>query len=314
MSSKKIVVIGSLNYDIIVKQQRMPKKGETYAGDEMVQSPGGKGSNQAAQCAKLGLPTFMVGKVGDDRFGQALVGALTAVGVNTSNIKKQGSTGMGLVHVMPDGDYYSTIIKGANALITKSDINGIKSLIDSAGFIILQQEIPAEVIEYIITISENADTKIVLNNAPAKKIKDEILKRVDILVVNETEAAFMIGREIQTVEDAINAGKKLLPKTSGMVVITLGVEGAVVVTNEYVRFQPAHKVKAVDATGAGDSYIGAFVYGLANPFTIDECMAFASTVSCITVTKDGGQDSFPTKKEVEEFLNHRSGDAVKREA
>ncbi|MDD9150477.1 MULTISPECIES: ribokinase [unclassified Sporolactobacillus] len=311
MSSKNIVVIGSLNYDIILKQQRMPHKGETYVGDEMVQGPGGKGSNQAAQCAKLGLPTTMVGKVGDDRFGEALVGALKAVGVNVSMIRKQGSTGMGLVHVMPDGDYYSTIIKGANTLITKNDIDEIKDLMDQAGFIILQQEIPQEIIDYIITTCENSASKIVLNNAPAKKIKADVLKKADVLVVNETEAAFMIGREIQTVDDGAEAGKEILPLTGGMVVVTLGSAGAIVVTEKQALYQPAYKVRAVDTTGAGDSYIGAFVYGLANQFSVKESMAFASKVSAITVTKNGGQDSFPTKREVEAFSNFTSGQVAK---
>ena len=298
MESKNVVVIGSLNYDIIVKQQRMPHKGETFVADELIQSPGGKGANQAAQCAKLGLPTIMFGKVGDDRFGEALVGSLTAFGVNTSYIKKQGSTGLGVVHVMPDGDYYSTIVKGANGLITVNDIDEIAHLFDSTAFIVLQQEIPEEVVEYIIEKYKNASLKIVLNNAPARKIKETILKSVDILVVNETEASFMSGKPIHSSSDAINVGKELLALTGGMVVITLGKEGSVAITESFCDFFPAENVQAVDATGAGDSFIGALIYAMSEGFAIDQCMKFATHVSGITVTKEGGQDSFPTKSDI----------------
>jgi ribokinase len=299
MELKKVVVIGSLNYDIIVKQQRMPNKGETFIGDELIQGPGGKGANQAAQCAKLGLPTIMVGKIGDDRFGEALVGSLTAFGVDTSYIKKLGSTGIGVVHVMPDGDYYSSIVKGANDLITVSDIDEIAHLFTSATFIVLQQEIPEEVVEYIIEKYKKEHLKIILNNAPARKIKETILQSVDILVVNETEASFMSGKLIKSASDAMNIGKELLPQTGGMVVITLGKEGSVVITDSYCNFFQAEKVAAIDATGAGDSFIGALIYALSEGLSIEQCMRFATHVSAITVTREGGQDSFPTKKEIE---------------
>ncbi|MDD9786631.1 ribokinase [Priestia megaterium] len=302
MEVKNVVVIGSLNFDIIVKQQRMPNKGETFTADELVQGPGGKGANQAAQCAKLGLPTVMVGKVGDDRFGEALVGSLTAFGVNTSYIKKLGSTGMGLVHVMPDGDYYSTIVKGANDLITRNDIDEIAHLLDSSSFIVLQQEIPEDVIEYIITKYESNDLKIVLNNAPAREVREDILRYVDVLVVNETEASFMSGKPINSAADAINIGKEMLPLTGGMVVITLGKDGSVVVTESYSNFFPAENVQAVDATGAGDSFIGALIYAMSEGLSIDQCMKFATHISAITVTKEGGQHSFPTKKDIESIL------------
>jgi ribokinase len=302
VEAKNIVVIGSLNFDIIVKQQRLPDKGETFIADELIQGPGGKGANQAAQCAKLGLPTIMVGKVGDDRFGNALVGSLSAVGVNTSYIKRLGSTGMGIVHVMPDGDYYSTIVKGANDLITLQDIDEINDVLVSSSFIVLQQEIPEQVIEYIISKYEHTDTIIVLNNAPARVVKESILKAVDILVVNETEASFMVGKPMDSVDTAINIGKELLPLTGGMVVITLGKEGSVVVTSSHCEFVPAENVQAVDATGAGDSFIGALIYALSEGLSINQCMRFATHVSAVTVTKEGGQHSFPTQRDLESVL------------
>jgi ribokinase len=300
--TKQVAVIGSLNYDIIVKQQRMPHKGETFIADTLIQGPGGKGANQAAQCAKLGMPTIMIGKVGQDRFGDALVGSLTAIGVDTSYIKRIGSTGLGVVHVMPDGDYYSSIIKGANELITIQDIDEVVGDLKNAAFIILQQEIPQQITEYIIERFKDSETQIVLNNAPARHIPSDVLRGVNLLVVNESEAAFMAGKPITTIEEASNAGKELQAITGNTVIVTLGKEGSIAVNNEQNEYFAAKNVKAVDATGAGDSFIGALVYSLSKGQSLDECMKFATEVSAKTVMKEGGQESFPTERELRKGL------------
>jgi ribokinase len=300
--TKQVAVIGSLNYDIIVKQQRMPHKGATFIADTLIQGPGGKGANQAAQCAKLGMPTIMIGKVGQDRFGDALVGSLTAIGVDTSYIKRIGSTGLGVVHVMPDGDYYSSIIKGANELITIQDIDEVVGDLKNAAFIILQQEIPQQITEYIIERFKDSETQIVLNNAPARHIPSDVLRGVNLLVVNESEAAFMAGKPITTIEEASNAGKELQAITGNTVIVTLGKEGSIAVNNEQNEYFAAKNVKAVDATGAGDSFIGALVYSLSKGQSLDECMKFATEVSAKTVMKEGGQESFPTERELRKGL------------
>ena len=306
MSAKKVVVIGSLNYDIIVKQDRMPLKGETFTGNDLVQGPGGKGSNQAAECALLGLNTSMIGKVGDDRFGEALIGSLKASGVDTSHIKKFGITGLGLVHVMPDGDYYSTIIKGANYLITKDDIYEAKDMIQEADYLILQQEIPECVTEYIIEEFGDSPIYLILNNAPAKNIKNDLLNKIDMLIVNESEVSFMINQEIQTYEEAINAATKLRELVKDTVIVTLGSKGSVAVNKNEVLTCSAEKVEAIDASGAGDSYIGGIVYGLVNNMSLEDSMIFASKVGAITVTRNGGQDSFPTIEEVNKALKEKN--------
>jgi len=296
--TKRVAVIGSLNYDIIVKQQRMPDKGETFIADTLIQGPGGKGANQAAQCAKLGMPTVMIGKVGQDRFGDALVGSLAAIGVDTSCIKRIGSTGIGVVHVMPDGDYYSSIIKGANELITIQDIEDIAEKLQETSYIILQQEIPQQVTEYVIGRFKDSSTQIVLNNAPARTIPRDILQFVDVLVVNESEASHMAGKPVKTIAEAADIGKELHSMTESTVIVTLGKEGSIAVDGKGSNYFPAKRVDAVDATGAGDSFIGALVYGLSEGYALEECMKLATEVSAITVMKEGGQDSFPTKSEI----------------
>lgn len=177
MNKPYVVVIGSLNYDIIAKQERMPEKGETVTGQDVVQGPGGKGANQAAATSLLGVPTYMVGKVGDDRFGDALVGSLQAFKVNVDHIGRLGSTGLGLVHSMPDGDYYSTVIPGANQLIGPEDVDEISDLVSEAEYLILQEEISLTTTDYILEKFADEPVKIVLNDAPGHVLSDQQLSR-----------------------------------------------------------------------------------------------------------------------------------------
>lgn len=298
MSSNKVIVIGSLNYDMNIHQERMPQKGEVVTGTTCIESPGGKGSNQAAICAKLGLDTTMIGCVGADSFGKILKTALKQAGVNTDYIKETGSTGLGIVHVMPDGDYYSTLIKGANYLITKQDIDEILSLLKQSQYLLLQQEIPEEIISYIIEQVKNDDICIILNNAPARKIPTKILQRLDYLIVNETEAGFMTDMSVNTVEEATLAGTKLKSQMNGNIIITLGVKGSMAFyDNNIFKCEPI-KVNAIDASGAGDCYIGSFVYSLAQKMSIPQAMQFASKASAIAVSKHGVQEAFPTLEDI----------------
>lgn len=300
MCAKKVVVIGSLNFDIIAKQNRMPQKGETMSGDDLVYAAGGKGGNQAAACALLGLDTTMIGCVGQDIFGDILIKTLTNCGVDTHLLKKRNTSGTGIVHTMPDGDYYSTVIHGANYAITKEDIDEHMDVIKNADYLIFQQEIPDEILPYVLDKLNDSNVTVLLNNAPARFVNDETLAKIDYLIVNETEAGFMVNHPVDNFEVAKESCQELLKKVKRGVVITLGAIGSVAVTNEETFECHSQAVKAVDATGAGDSYIGAFVYGLSQNMTLQKCMKFASKVSAITVTKTGGQTSFPTLKEVTE--------------
>lgn len=301
MDKKNVVVIGSLNYDIIVQQDRMPLKGETYCGNTLVTGPGGKGSNQAAACALLGMNTSMIGCVGQDSFGTILKELLESKGVNVSAVRETGCTGAGIVHTMPDGDYYSTIVHGANYEINQNDIDCHLNLLQNADYVIMQEEIPTDVMVYAMTkLADLPQVTVLLNNAPAQKVPAELLNRVDYLILNETEASYMSDLPVQDKDDAKTAGKKLLSKVRKGVIITLGEKGSVTVCkNEVYSCEPV-KVTAVDATGAGDSYIGALAFGLSQSMRMDRCMDFASHVSAIAVTGHGGQDSFPDLDQVYE--------------
>ena len=304
MKEKKAVIIGSLNYDIILKQKRLPKIGETFVADSITMCGGGKGANQAVQLSKLGGKAFMAGCVGNDKFGEELLSNLQKHNVNTDNVKlsEKNNTGMGIVNVFDDGKLIATITRGANYDITNSDIDKIKNEIISAQIIILQMEIPIEVIEYVINLASKHDVYIILNAAPACEIKEEVLSKVNCLVVNETEASFYLNKEINDVKSSIENCEELYGKIKDLLIITLGENGSLLYDGKEKLHIKARKAEVTETTGAGDSFIGAFAYKLLNDSSYQEAAEFASPVSSITVTKIGAQDSMPTYEEVKKFL------------
>ena len=304
MKEKKAVIIGSLNYDIILKQKRLPKIGETFVADSITMCGGGKGANQAVQLSKLGGKAFMAGCVGNDKFGEELLSNLQKHNVNTDNVKlsEKNNTGMGIVNVFDDGKLIATITRGANYDITNSDIDKIKNEIISAQIIILQMEIPIEVIEYVINLASKHDVYIILNAAPACEIKEEVLSKVNCLVVNETEASFYLNKEINDVKSSIENCEELYGKIKDLLIITLGENGSLLYDGKEKLHIKARKAEVTETTGAGDSFIGAFAYKVLNDFSYKEAAEFASLVSSITVTKIGAQDSMPTYEEVKKFL------------
>ena len=304
MKEKKAVIIGSLNYDIILKQKRLPQIGETFVADSITMCGGGKGANQAVQLSKLGGKAFMAGCVGNDKFGDELLANLQKHNVNTDNVKvsEKSNTGMGIVNVFDDGKLIATITRGANYDITDSDIDKIKDEIINARMVILQMEIPVEVTEYVINLASRHDVYIILNAAPACNIKKDVLAKVNCLVVNETEASFYLNKEINDVQSAMDNCEELYKKIKDLLIITLGENGSLLYDGKEKLHIKAKKVKVTETTGAGDSFIGAFAYKILNDSSYKEAAEFASLVSSITVTKIGAQDSMPAYEEVTEFL------------
>ena len=227
--NKKITVIGSLNYDVILKIPRLPFKGETLTANGATFSAGGKGANQAVQAAKLHTPTYMVGCVGTDAAADFLVSTAKQYGVNTDYIRKvPGSSGMGIINAIDDGSVFACIVRGANYEITKQDIDHAMPALKESKVCILQNEIPVEMIEYAIDKAKEAGCIVVLNAAPAIELKDEYLAKTDILVVNEVEAAFYCKTEIDSLDKAKEEIKKTAEKYGNNVIFTLGKDGAVV--------------------------------------------------------------------------------------
>ncbi len=299
MPEEYISVIGSLNYDILMKQKRLPLKGETYTADSVSYEGGGKGANQAVQCSKLGVPTYLVGKVGNDSFGEELIKRITHYGVRIDYLlRSTKDTGVGIVHVLEDGAVYASIIAGANYDIKSEDIEKAEIIIYKSKIIILQMEIPINIVEDIIYKAKAQGIYVILNAAPAKDINKEALRKVDYLVVNETEASYYAGEDIYDEETAKKYAYKLTGLTNGAVIITLGKSGSILCHGKNCIFIPSVIVDAVESTGAGDSYIGAFAYSKYIGRTDEEACIFATKVAAMTVTKVGAQGAMPYLDEI----------------
>ena len=299
MKEKSITVIGSLNYDIILQQQRLPKLGETYIADAVRMAGGGKGANQAVQCAKLGARTYMAGAVGTDAMGDYLIRSLTEYGVDVTNVVRRGeASGLGVVNCLPSGEVTATIATGANHLLTVADIDALDDLMTRSVIVIFQMEIPIPVLEYAITLAAHKGCYVILNAAPAHEIAENVLALVDCLVVNETEASFYAGEDIATRETAEEYAKVLCKRVRDTVIITLGAGGSVICVGESVEFIPAVSVEAIESTGAGDSYVGAYAVEVLRgeaPFT---AARFAARAAARTVMGVGAQPSMPRREEI----------------
>lgn len=284
--SKKILVIGSINKDLVITTPRFPKEGETILGNNFYTANGGKGANQACAIGKLGGNVAMLGAIGNDNFGKDLSNALYSNNVNIDNllIKNDVSTGIAVITVTNDGANHIIVAQGANALITKDDIK--EKLIASFDIIVMQLEIPLEIAKYAASIAKKLGKTVVLNPSPAVKLDRDFLSCVDILIPNETEIDIIGG-----VDYVLECGVK-------NIILTLGADGCELITKQNRKHFDAYKVNVVDTTAAGDSFLGGVVRMIADDKTIEEAIEFATKVSNITVTRKGAIDSIPTYNEV----------------
>ena len=251
---KNIVVVGSMNQDIIMKIGRMPDLGESMMVDECILAAGGKGCNQAVQASKLGANVSMVGAVGKDAMGDFLLNEAEKYRVNISNVRKTNvATGMGDAHVLPDGSLFCTVVKGANFELKTEDVDQAEVLLRKANIVILQNEIPEEVDYYVIDKAREWEYKIIYNAAPAREMKRQYIAKCDIVVVNEVEAGFYCGTAIDHEEKAKAEALRLCREMGNDWIFTLGAAGSVVASGDKAIFIPSYKVKAVESLGAGDS-------------------------------------------------------------
>ncbi|ADL69224.1 ribokinase [Thermoanaerobacterium thermosaccharolyticum] len=304
---KNILVVGSINMDIVIKVEHIPKIGETVIAKEVNYSFGGKGANQAVAIAKLGGNVTMIGRVGDDNFGKELIENLDKQKVKPSGIEidKTEKTGMAFIYVSDKGENNISVNQGANKKLDVEQINRHLDLFDAAEICVLQLEIPIETVKYAIEICNKKNIKVILNPAPARKIPEEILKNIYILTPNESELSILTKKNVKTIEDINNASEILLESGVQNIITTLGEKGCFLKNkNDSLHFA-AVQVDAIDTTAAGDSFTGAISIALNNGKSIKEAIEFATYVSALTVTKEGTQDSLPDKLEVEKFINER---------
>lgn len=299
---KNICVIGSLNMDLVVNVDIMPKPGQTIIGSNFKEVPGGKGANQAVAMARLNGNVSMIGKVGEDGFGQTLINSLKNDKVDTTYIQtSKGATGVALITVDKNAQNSIVVSPGANFEVKEDDIDNNIEAIKNSDIVVLQLETPLNTIKYALNKAKELNKYTILNPAPAVKLDDEIIKNVDLLTPNETELEIISGVSIETEEDIQKAAQIMIEKGVKELIVTLGSKGSLYINKEKSMFKKAYKVEAVDTTAAGDSYTGALAVALSQDKNIEDAMDFASKVGALSVLKEGAQSSLPTLEDVKNF-------------
>ncbi len=301
----RIAVIGSLNMDLVVRAPRIPKPGETIIGaDDLHMIPGGKGANQAYASAMLGAEVSMVGRVGDDMFGEQLITSLKKAGVDTHNITRDSDapTGIAMIVVEEGGQNSIVVSSGANWRISPMDVLRAETVIRSANLILLQVEIPLPAVIKAAQFAKDHGVKVVLNPAPAQQLPAELLSLTDILIPNETEAAMLSGCDVGTDDGIRQAAARLCQSGVKTIIMTRGSRGASMITeNEIVHF-PAFSVEPVDTTAAGDAFVGSFAVALAEGRSITEAVRYGNAAGALSTTKSGAQPSMPGRDDLDKIL------------
>lgn len=290
----KVVVVGSIAMDLVVTSAVRPGAGETVLGDSFVTVPGGKGANQAVAAARLGAKVSMVGCVGDDYYGRQLIQNLEQNGVSIDCVKPITETGTGTAHiVLAEGDNSIVVVKGANDCVTPEYVEGALDALKEADIVLIQQEIPFETVEYVSDVCANYGIPLLLNPAPAHFISNKVIEQATFITPNEHEAKLLFPN--MSLED-------VLKQNATKVLITEGSKGVRYYTGKEEKLVPTFKVEAVDTTGAGDTFNGAFAVAVAEGKNIADSLRFANRAASLSVTKFGAQGGMPTRQEVEENL------------
>ena len=298
----KIVVVGSSNTDLVVRATRMPEAGETVMGEKFMMTAGGKGANQAVAARRLGGDVTFIAKVGCDMFGDKAIEGYAAEGLDTSTILRDEYAPSGVALITVDGNAENCIVvaPGANNKLSSSDIDSMRSHIESADYLLLQLEVPMDVVEHAASIAYGAGVKVVLNPAPAATLSEHLLKQLDIITPNRTEIQLLTGVAVTDLESAERAAKVLLDKGVQRVVVTLGSMGALVCDGVRFVHIPAHKVTPVDTTAAGDTFNAGLCVALCEGRSLSDAVRFATAASAIAVTRLGAQASVPYRHEIVE--------------
>lgn len=298
--SKKILVVGSLNMDLVVRAQRHPQVGETILGSQFQTFSGGKGANQAVAAVRLGATVQMIGKVGGDAFGDILLSNVSSDGVDTNYISRdaRAATGVALITVSEDGQNTIVVASGANSSLTPQDIRAAEPAFRGAGALVMQLEIPLPAVSAAMELARKHNVPIILNPAPAQALPAEILAGVDYLLPNQTELA-ILSDNAPTMEEAL---QRMQAKNVRCLIVTLGDAGSLVIKNGQRSMQPAYQVHSIDSVGAGDAFIGAFAVALNEGRSLEDAVRWGNAAGAITVTRRGAQPSLPTRQELEKFL------------
>ncbi|MBJ2345675.1 MULTISPECIES: ribokinase [Pseudomonas] len=298
-----VVVIGSLNMDLVTRAPRLPRGGETLIGESFSTIPGGKGANQAVAAARLGAQVSMVGCVGSDAYGQQLRGALLAEGIDCQAVSVvDGSSGVALIVVDDNSQNAIVIVAGANGELTPTVLERFDAVLQSADVIICQLEVPDATVGHALKRGRELGKTVILNPAPASRaLPSEWYAYVDYLIPNESEAMVLSGLAVDSLETAEAAATQLIASGAGKVIVTLGAQGLVFANGSSFEHFPAPRVKAVDTTAAGDTFVGGFAAALASGKDEAEAIRFGQVAAALSVTRAGAQPSIPTLLEVQAF-------------
>ncbi len=308
-TTKPIVVVGSINLDIVAGAEHIPRPGETIIGSSFNTFFGGKGANQAVAAAKLGHPVFMVGNVGEDAFGSQLRKGLRSAGVDISYVATvPGPSGMALITTAADGENSIVVITGANGLLTPASLDKAKPLLRNAGFLLAQLEIPLETVEYLADFAQQHQIPLMLDPAPARELPATLLRKVEWLTPNESETGILLKSTIDRDDDAsiAAAADQLLARGPRNLVLKLGARGCLLAERDhYKHFVSGFQVETVDTTAAGDAFNAAFAIGLLGKKPARLSALFACAVAALSVSRRGAQPSMPTMAEVRAFVQQR---------
>lgn len=295
-----LLVLGSLNLDLVLDVPRMPDSGETLASDRSATFCGGKGANQAVACARMGANVAMLGRVGADPSGQMLLGALVGEGVAVDGVLETAghSSGIAVIMLTPDGQNRILLAAGANGQLSANDVTDHAAAIEGAAMLVCQLEVPLETVEAGIAIAAARGVPVLLNPAPARALSDSLLARVDYLVPNETEAAELTGIAVIDDASAEAAAKALLDRGVRCVVLTRGAAGITLADANGFRHMAALPADAVDTTAAGDSFIGGFATGFIEGLDVDAAAQLGLKVAQLCVGREGAQASLPRRAEL----------------
>ena len=303
----EIVVIGSLNADLVQNVDRLPKPGETIVGGNLETFSGGKGANQAYAAGRMGSRVSMIGQLGSDGLASLLLESLESAEVNTESVGVSDlPTGAAVILVLPDGENLIVIAPGANAAVTPELAAERLSVLKAGSYVLSQLEIPIESVETSLAVAKARRATTILDPAPARPLPPELLRNVDFLTPNETETLTLLGESGFTMDDDSDfelAARKILALGPKAVVLKLGARGCMIATEQGSDRVPGFKVAAVDTTAAGDVFNGAFATALAEGQRVPLAARFANAAAALSVTRPGAQNSVPTRREVDQFLS-----------
>ena len=303
----RIIVLGSINMDLVVSTRRAPGGGETVSGSNFQIIPGGKGANQAVAIARQGCEVAMIARVGKDGFGNELIASLAENNVQVDRIKQDEtcSTGVALIIVEESGENRIVVVAGANGRVTTADVDEAINIFDRCDYLVMQLETPIDTVSHAIDVAKSKHVQTVLNAAPAPTapFNESLLKNIDYLLVNETEAEAIAGIPVTNIESASKVALYLQYRTNGTVILTMGNQGAVAADGNSVWHTPSFEVNAVDTTAAGDAFAGGLVSSLQQGSSLKDAIIHASAAGALAVCKFGAQPSLPTFEEIQEFVS-----------